>query len=87
MSTSYFQFNEKQYNFTFYFHVIFNTKQLKFNLKLTNLCRFDEWQLSATIHLALVLQFSASPMERCFRTAGARGDSQYERGGDAHRLA
>ena len=24
-------------------------KKLKFNLKLTNLCRFDEWQLSATI--------------------------------------
>ena len=44
VSTSYFQFNEKQYNFKFYFHFIFNTKQLKFNLKLTNLCRFDEWQ-------------------------------------------
>ena len=53
MSTLYFQFNEKQYNFKFYFHFIFNTKQLKFNLKLTNLCRFDEWQLSATIHISL----------------------------------
>ena len=31
--------------------VTINTEviELKFNLKLTNLCRLDEWQLSATI--------------------------------------
>ena len=45
----YFQFDEKENNFACYFPFIFNSKQLKFNLKLTNICRFDEWQLSATI--------------------------------------
>ena len=29
----------------------------KFNVKLTNLCRFDEWQLSATIHINFTSAF------------------------------
>ena len=65
VSTSYFQFNEKQYNFTFYFHFIFNTKQLKFNLKLTNLCRVDVWQLSATIHNVKIRRVNEKNALKC----------------------
>ena len=47
----YCQFNGKENNFAFFFYFNFNSKQLKFNLKLTNLCGFDEWQLSATLQM------------------------------------
>ena len=47
----YFQFSGKENNVAVYFYFNFNSKYLKFNLKLTNLCRFDEWELSATIEM------------------------------------
>ena len=39
--------------------VTINTEviELKFTLKLTNLCRLDEWHLSATIHVYISLAF------------------------------
>ena len=39
--------------------------ELKFNLKLTNLCRLDEWQLSGTI--APLKSVSAIEMPKSYR--------------------